>query len=150
MAERQGGYRRPNKPAPVSGPASLSKRTDDGRKQAVRYMAGGQYGEGKRILEQQQGAPMAGKPEVNPALNRPNLTPVVTPEQPLVGLFSPSQRPDEPISYGSNFGEGPGTEILNTQSQANNIFSLLEKMIESDPTGQTLDLYTFLSNRRTF
>lgn len=147
MAEQQGGYRRPRKPAPVSGPASMSRRTDDGRKQAVRYMAGGRYGEGKRILEQQQGAPMAGSPRVTPALRQAAPSPVVTSEEPVVGLFSPTQRPDEPISYGSNFGEGAGSEVLNLQRNSENIYDLLEKMINSDPTGQAQELYTFLSNR---
>ncbi len=38
--EQQGGYRKPNNPAPVSGPGSLSQRTDGGPTQpAVREVA---------------------------------------------------------------------------------------------------------------
>lgn len=146
MAEQQGGYRRPRKPAPVSGPASMSRRTDDGRKQAVRYMAGGRYGEGKRILEQQQGAPMAGKaqtPMSTPAVPAPNIVP----EEPVVGLLSPTQRPNEPITYGSDFGAGPGSEILNLRNQNPNIYDIMEQLIQSDPTGEAQLIYTFLSDR---
>lgn len=46
----------------VSGVGNQSKRTDQNpSKQAMRYYAGGKYGEGKANLEQQQSAPMAGK-----------------------------------------------------------------------------------------
>jgi len=146
MAEQQGGYRRPNKPAPVSGPTSMSRRTDDGRKQAVRYMAGGQYGEGKKILEQQQGAPMAGKPS-NPVIRQPvNRTPIMVPEEPVVGLFAPTQRPNEPISYGSDFGPGPGSEIIDRRTQSPNIFEIMEQLIQADPTGESQLIYTFLSD----
>jgi hypothetical protein len=146
MAEQQGGYRRPRKPAPVSGPASMSRRTDDGRKQAVRYMAGGQYGEGKKILEQQQGAPMAGRSETpmpRPATPAPN----VVPEEPVVGMLTPTQRPNEPITYGSDFGPGAGSEILNLQNQNPNIYDIMEQLIQSDPTGEAQLIYTFLSDR---
>lgn len=147
MAEQQGGYRRPNKPAPVSGPTSMSRRTDDGRKQAVRYMAGGQYGEGKKILEQQKGAPMAGKPSTAPALRQQRPEPTVVPEEPLVGLFAPTQRPDEPISYGSDFGLGAGSEILDQRSTVPNIFDTLEQLVANDPTGEAEMIYMYLSDR---
>lgn len=147
MAEQQGGYRRPNKPAPVSGPASMSRRTDDGRKQAVRYMAGGQYGEGKRILEQQQGAPMAGKPRT-PVMRQPTTPAInVVPEEPVVGLLAPTQRPNEPISYGSDFGVGPGSEIIDRRNQSPNIYDIMDQLIQADPTGEAQLIYTFLSDK---
>lgn len=140
MAERQGGYRKPNKPAPVSGPASLSKRTDDGRKQAVRYMAGGQYGEGKRILEQQQGAPMAGKPSVSPAVSPRTMSA----EQKLVPLFSPTTDPNEPITAGVDVGPGPGSEILQQRPSVPTLFDVLSALMENDVTGDSEIAYNYL------
>jgi hypothetical protein len=146
MAEQQGGYRRPGKPAPVSGPASMSRRTDDGRKQAVRYMSGGQYGEGKKILEQQQDAPMAGKPKSPTGMSGP-MTPELVPEEPVVGLTAPTQRPNEPITYGSDFGLGAGSEILNLRSNVPNIYDTIEQLIATDPTGEAQMIYMYLSDR---
>ena len=143
MAERQGGYRKPNKPAPVSGPASLSKRTDDGRKQAVRYMAGGQYGEGKRILEQQQGAPMAGKPQVTPGLRSRQLSA----DQPITPLFAPTRSPEEPLTTGIDVGPGMGSEILQQRPSAPTLFDVLNQLMENDVTGDAELLYNYLSSQ---
>jgi len=42
----QGGYRKPNNPAPISGPGSLSQRTDGGGTQPATYVPGLPYGQG--------------------------------------------------------------------------------------------------------
>ena len=42
---RHGGYRTPSNPAPVSGPGSLSQRTDGGPRQVQAEMSGMPYGE---------------------------------------------------------------------------------------------------------
>jgi len=60
----KGGYQKPNNPAVQSGPGSLSQRTDGGpaSKQAARYIAGGDYGDGG-LMDIQGGAAMAATPE---------------------------------------------------------------------------------------
>ena len=78
----------------VSGIGNKSKRTDQNpSKQAMRYYAGGSYGEGKANLEQQQSAPMAGKPakvttpKVSPGklAQLPQVTPITAPT--YVGVY---------------------------------------------------------------
>lgn len=90
-----GGYRKPNNPAPVSGPGAKSQRTDGGPAdtQAAKYVSGLPYGEGQAMMETQQAAPMAAAAPA-PA--------------PIVPLNAPSQRPDEPVTAGADAGPGPG------------------------------------------
>ena len=106
----RGGYRKPNNPAPVSGPGKLSRRTDGGpgSKQAMKEIRTGKYGESKQLMEQQQGAPMAGSPAPTPAVEAPaqRRGPKVTP------LFAPTERPSEPVTSGLPFGEGRNTSPI--------------------------------------
>lgn len=97
----RGGYRKPSNPAPVSGPGALSRRTDGGpgSKQAMKEIRTGKYGESKKLMEQQQGAPMAGNPTPSPAVRAPKVTP----------LFAPTERPQEPVTEGLPFGPGSNT-----------------------------------------
>lgn len=98
----RGGYRKPNNPAPVSGPGALSRRTDGGPVQGAKEMAaGGKYGERKALMELQQGAPMQGNP--TPSVPTPT---VAAPRQPLTNLFAPTERPEEPITAGAPVGPG--------------------------------------------
>jgi hypothetical protein len=53
MAEGRGGYRKPNSPAPVSGPGQLSRRTDGGPQQTTQPMTGMGYGENAEFTEMQ-------------------------------------------------------------------------------------------------
>jgi len=115
-----GGYRLPSTPAVASGPGSLSKRTDGGpaSKQAVRYFAGGDYGDGG-LTAMQKLAPMAqtlggisgSMPAGMPQPQQPQ-------EQPVIPLTAPSQRPNEPVTSGAAAGAGPGPETLNTPANA--------------------------------
>jgi len=109
-----GGLRTPNNPAVSSGPGSLSQRTDGGPagKQAARWIAGGDYGDGG-LMGIQQGAQMAasGTPGSTPAPSGQQgmpapVGPAVTP------LTVPTQRPDEPVTSGADSGPGPGREAL--------------------------------------
>ena len=52
------------------------------------------YGDGKELDALQAAAPMAGVPK------------------PPTPLFAPSARPDEPVTAGIDFGDGPGSEAL--------------------------------------
>ena len=113
MAER-GGYRKPNNPAPVSGPGKLSRRTDGGAgsKQAMKEIRTGKYGESKKVMEQQQGAPMAGNPTPSPAVQVPAQAPAR--QIPAVtSLFAPTERPTEPVTAGMAFGPGTNSFPIN-------------------------------------
>lgn len=106
----QGGYRKPGNPAPVSGPGSLSKRTDG------RIASGYTYGMNKQINEQAAAAPMAKAMTV--AAARPMN---VDPEQPpIIPLTAPTMNPDEPVTAGINMGAGPGSEALMLPSNNDN------------------------------
>lgn len=99
-----GGYQKPSNPAPVSGPGSLSQRTDG---QPGMALPDAQYGEGKAFAEAQAGAPMAQAPSPSGA------SPVGGGSAaPRPGFSDPSQRPDEPTTAGAAAGPGPGPEAL--------------------------------------
>ena len=102
----RGGYRptAPQNNTGVSGTGGAGSK--DG--QPNRYIAGGNYGEGKAMMEQQQGAPMA-KTEAAPAPSMPQLG----------TLLDPTNNPMEPITAGSDFGPGPGSEALPKGYSAN-------------------------------
>lgn len=89
-----GGKRTPRRPAPVSGPGSLSRRTD-GPGQPTRDLPSPAYGEGKEFADIQAGAKMAES-------RMPSVTP----------LSAPTTRPDEPVTAGSPSGPGVGPEAI--------------------------------------
>lgn len=98
MADGHGGYRRPAHPAAVSGEGKLAKRTDgrpsDNPKQAKLYLQGdGSYGDSKDLNEVAAGAPLSAAGVSVPA---------------VVPFDAPTQRPDEPVSAGADWGDGPG------------------------------------------
>jgi hypothetical protein len=130
----------------VSGPGSNSKRTDlNVSKQPQRYMSGGSYGEGQELLSLQQGADMAGLPT-------PSGTPSVNmnrgSSQPIVNLTAATQRPNEPMTSGADFGAGPGSEILNLPAMPGpkTLINVLEELIPYDTTGQVSAIYNYLNN----
>ena len=129
----------------VSGPGSASQRTDlNVSAQPTRYMAGGSYGEGQELMGLQQGAPMAAGPNlsVNPSdIRRSTVAPIVP-------LTAPSQRPNEPLTAGVDFGAGPGSEVLNLpQRQEKTLINVVEELIPHDTTGEISAIYNFLRDR---
>jgi len=90
--------------APQNNPANVSATGGAGTSgtQAAKYIPGLPYGEGQATMQQQMSAPMAG-PNKTPAPSMP----------PLTALTAPTERPDEPLTHGMDFGPGPGTEVLN-------------------------------------
>lgn len=108
MARRRGrgGYQAPSKPAAVSGPGSLSARTDGGPGQPLRAATGGDYGDRKATLDQQRGAPLAtaGGGGAAPAPGGPPPDPN--------GIFGPTTRPGEPLTAGIDWGAGPGAPVV--------------------------------------
>ena len=141
MAEQRGGYRRPAKPAPVSGPGALSKRTDGGPStQGARYMRGGSYGEGQEMMGLQQGAPMAAQPKPGSPAPR-NIAPV-----PITPLMAPTERPDEPLTTGNPLGAGPGMDILSTP-QPKRLSEVFSQIAANDPTNETNLIFQYLQQK---
>ena len=116
-----GGYRQPKNPAPVSGPGSLSQRTDggatEGMSQPQQQYTGFNYSENKAVNEQQGGAPLAGD-----SFNMPNL-----------GTFNTTNRS---IYDGINYGDGQGTEaLMNQPMRQPNIIDTLRSLVQFDSSG---------------
>ena len=125
-----GGYRKPNHPAAVSGPGSLSRRTDGGP-QAVRDLPNAKYGENTAFRAAEQAMPMASSTggAVAPAMppTGPDLS-GITP------FGAPTQRPGEPITAGMPYGPGPGSSMPSgpgglTQEQADRLRSYLPVLV---------------------
>lgn len=125
----RGGYRKPENPAVVSGPGELSKRTDGNPTQAPMYYPDTTYGQGG-YMNQQGGAPMQGNANIN-----------AMPE--VVEINAPTQFKDEPISFGSSWGSGPGLSTV--ISQPTSLLSTLEKSLQFDTTGLSEFLYNRLN-----
>lgn len=101
MAEGHGGPRTPASPAPVSGPGSLSQRTDGGATgQPPMVAPGGPYGSRQEMLGLQSSAPMAGGGASLPALD------------------APTARPGEPVTAGADAGPGIGMSAAGIQTEA--------------------------------
>ena len=133
---QQGGYRKPENPAPSSGPGALSQRTDGGPAQGAKYMSGMPYGE--NTYEQQTAAPMAaGSPMPSaPVMQMPTE------------LFAPTTRPNEPVTSGIDMGEGPGSSAMGTLPNTQpTMFNILQRIAENDPSGDTELLYRMLEDK---
>lgn len=90
----------PKRPAPVSGPGALARRTDGGAgsdTQPLRAPVGGDYGERKALLDQQRAAPLpaAGSGGGASLPSAPTGQPTGIP-----GVFGPTERPNEPPTHG--------------------------------------------------
>lgn len=136
---QQGGYRKPENPAPSSGPGALSQRTDGGPAQGAKYIPGLPYGQGQETYAQQTAAPMSGG---SPMPSAPSMQPMEMPAP----LMSPSSRPNEPITSGIDFGEGPGSASLNLPSGGQDILSVIRKIAQYDTSGDTELIYRMLED----
>jgi hypothetical protein len=126
----QGGYRKPENPAPVSGPGALSQRTDGGPSQPATYISGLPYGEGQATYDQQTAAPMSSAQE---------------PMAEITPLMAPTSRPNEPITSGVNTGAGPGSEVMmDRPGETGSLTDTLRQLIRFDPTGETELIYRAL------
>lgn len=125
----RGGYRKPNNPAPVSGPGALSQRTDggatEGFTQGQATYTGMPYGQNKEINQQQSQAPMA-------AAAMP----------PILSLSEPSMRPDEPMTSGINMGAGPGREAMGQMpNYAPSLVDTIKHLTQFDSSGDAELIY---------
>lgn len=111
MANGHGGYRKPEKPAAVSGPGKYSARTDGKPgQQPIRPMTGGSYGDNQELATLQGSAPMADS-QGTPA---PSAMPNPLAGSGVVPLDAPSERTHEPVTAGVDAGPGPGSEVMGT------------------------------------
>ena len=113
-----GGYRRPSRPAPVSGPGALSRRTDG--TQPRTDLPDARYGEQKQFQEIQAGADMAAGPTA------PGPAPVP--------LDAPTQRPEEPVTAGAALGPGVGPEAAGIMSDEQATIEQLRPLLRSMET----------------
>jgi hypothetical protein len=109
----KGGYQAPARPAPVSGPGALSRRTDGSPGQPIRTPTGGSYGEATELTGLQQAAPLAQSPGGTTA---PSLLGGLTLPQ-GAGFDEGTQEPGTPVTAGAALGAGPGTEALGITDQ---------------------------------
>lgn len=115
MADGRGGYQKPSRPAAVSGPGSLSRRTDGGPAQPVRTPTSLPYGQSGQLQAGQRLQPLPGPsgPGGQPAAAA-GAPPSPAAGPPGMGaLFSsPTDTPGEPITAGALTGPGPGPQQL--------------------------------------
>jgi len=139
MAENRGGMR---PTAPQNNPANVSGTGGAGQSgtQAARYIPGLPYGQGQTTMAQQQSAPMAGPSSVASANPIGGMLPAVTP------LTAPTERPNEPVTHGMDFGPGAGSEVLNLPRERS-LSETLSSMIQFDSTGEVQTLYDFVASR---
>lgn len=134
---QQGGYRKPENPAPMSGPGALSQRTDGGPTQAAQYISGLPYGQGRETYNQQTAAPMAGSAPTPPAPELP----------PMLSLNDKTQRPDEPLTAGLDIGDGPGSEVMNIPNRSQSLIDTIRYLTQFDPSGDAELIYRTLTDQ---
>jgi hypothetical protein len=121
----KGGYQQPSNPAPVSGPGSLSQRTDGSPTQAATYIPGLPYGQGQQTYDNQVSQPMQGNPF--PAMGGANIVP----------LDAPTMFPEEPGTSGINAGAGVGSEaMMDLPRYKSNPRDTIAKVAMFDDTGE--------------
>lgn len=137
-----GGYRKPEHPAPVSGPGKYARRTDGHPAQVLSAAPDQDYGEQTQQLDAQRVAPMGGQaPTPTPSIAGAGSQPEAPQQMPTFSglpLSAPSQRPDEPITTGVDIGPGAGSEALNLPSPAQGtgqMTALLSKYAVNDSSG---------------
>lgn len=122
---------------------TYGQRTDlNGGK--VMEFTGQQYGERARQVASQQAVPAQAPP--GPSTSGPGANPA-PPGPPLGpdpgtlgGLLDPTARPDEPISHGMPFGEGPGPDPMAAQSAGDPDVDNLRAIYRAHPSQALLNL----------
>lgn len=118
----------------VSGPGPYAKRTD------LQYKPDA-YGEGVQYAAEKAGAPLA-RAQKSPLLSEAPKVSGVQPAMPAgVGLFEPTQRPNEPITQGVDVGPGAGSNALMMGKSIGKLSDTLAKMLPYDTDGSIAILY---------
>lgn len=159
MANGHGGHRTPAKPASVSGPGALSRRTDGGPGHPSQKLSAAPdqgYGEMTDQMNQQRIAPMAGKQPLPPAAavagGQGGGAPAQAPAYQGGDFAGPTARPHEPITNGVDIGAGAGPEALAlptppTAAPTGYLTNLLQQMSATDTTGTLATLYQIAQQR---
>jgi len=130
--------------APQNNPMNVNARGGNGQSgdatQAAKYVPGLPYGEGQALMETQQSAPLAAAPSIEQS-SMPSGLASAAASQPVISLNAPSQRPDEPVTFGANAGPGPGIEALGLTQQGQSTAQVLQKLLPYDETGEIAALY---------
>jgi hypothetical protein len=132
-----------NRPtAPQNNPMNVNGRGGNGQSgtQAARYVSGLPYGEGQALMETQRSAPLAAAPSIEQS-GMPSGLASAAASQPVIPLNAPSQRPDEPVTFGADAGPGPGIEALGLTPQGQSTAQILQKLLPYDETGEIAALY---------
>ena len=119
----------------VSGVGKGARRTDLDRAAKIQREAkvqnatGGSYGQRAELTQLAQGAPMAQGMAIPTGMG--------TPPVPTVGIFEPTQRPNEPLTAGVDVGPGPGSEALMTPVDApDQLATFARAMYMANPSPQ--------------
>lgn len=134
----RGGYRKPNKPASVSGPGRFSKRTD-GQPRKVEGLDSPdmQYGDRQMLEAAQQAAPLrgaAGAPQ-----RRMQGEAMTGGRLPSFIFDGESANPGEPATVGLGMGPGPGPEALEAAAPPDDIREVVLEYLATEfqnPTAQ--------------
>jgi len=105
----------PSKPAAVSGPGPMSRRTDGGPAQALMDLPDARYGENSQFQSLQQGASLSASPSPTGQGSPVDSLPPNPAANSVVPFSAPSGRPDEPVTSGASLGAGPDTSALGIQ-----------------------------------
>ena len=128
----QGGYRKPNNPAPVSGPGALSQRTDGGPTQPATYISGLPQGEGQATYDQQLAAPMMGAVKMSDIKMDVGTT----------DLDAPSDFLNEDIHHGASWGNSPTLNLNGVSGMGGiNPVNVIYRAMSMDPTGRLEAIY---------
>ena len=131
-----------NRPtAPQNNPMNINGRGGNGQSgtQAARYVSGLPYGEGQELMQTQQSAPLAAAPDIEQS-----RTPMASASAAasLIPMNAPTQRPDEPITFGADAGVGPGLGSLGLPSVTERtVAQILSEVAQYDTTGEVRALY---------
>ena len=117
--------------AGAAGPGKFSKRTD---------LPSSGYGEGVETAAIKAGAPLAKTPDTRP-MSQSSMGMAPSQLERVTPLYAPSQRPDEPITYGSAMGPGAGPEVRGMQPIRPRLSDTLAKLIPFDDSGDIAILY---------
>lgn len=145
--ENRGGFR---PTAPQNNPMNINPMGGNGQSGMNTDYTGFAYGQNKAVNEQRKAAPMAGT--TAPASGRAEAANLV--QTPLVPLDAPTQRPDEPITFGADAGPGPGSEVLNLPQgvgmgqEVDSGIQAIRAMYLNDPRNQDLRRILELVDRK--
>lgn len=140
----RGGYQKPSKPAPASGPGKFSKRTDGGVQPISEPdidTAGLEYGDRGRLTEAQRIAHAAAGQGAQAGPTRSTGQVSRGAKLPSFLFEGDSRSPMQPGTAGLSSGPGPGPEALAASEPAPDIREqVLEYLVEnfSNPEAQAM------------